>query len=230
MCDESCASRTPRRSAQMLGVFLILITDVFHQLVFGQQDVGADDRKWPSISARIVDRDLFRQCPECCSAIPLYGMELFGMRVAKEIEPGPVVEPGSVHDQDIAFSPTDRMPIPCRVQIQGMFAAVHEYLAEAVDVSFKHEEHVRGCFDDPPRIRSQARHSRWQAVRFRVILGQPGLQTPLASRIQWERLPLLESQRNVLNQDNVSRTPDSGKVYASIGEPGSWSGRRRGQG
>src|SRR5436190_12224863 len=110
-------------------------------------------------------------------------MELFGMWVANEIEPESVVESNRVHHQSLAFSPADRMPIPCGIQIQGMLATVHEYLAVAVDVSFKQEEDVRGCFDDPPRIRSHTRYARWKAVRFRVIFGQPSLQNPLARRI-----------------------------------------------
>ena len=59
------------------------------------------------------------------------------MRVAGEIEPELVVIADRIHHQRVAVPGADGIAIPGGIGIGGMLAAVHEDLAEAVDVGFR---------------------------------------------------------------------------------------------
>src|SRR5262249_41334387 len=92
-----------------------------------------------------------------------------------------------------AFPVPDGMPVPRRVRILGMLAAVHEDLAIAVDVPFEQEEDVRGRRDDSPRIRGDARDAGGQTVRLGIVLSLTVLHDLLRLGQQWNRFSLRQS-------------------------------------
>jgi hypothetical protein len=50
------------------------------------------------------------------TSVALDHMQPFGVRVAHEVEPRPVVESDGVDDERVAFPMPDGVTVPCRVQ------------------------------------------------------------------------------------------------------------------
>ena len=88
------------------------------------------------ISAWIVDHDFEVQVRIIGPPVTLDGVQFFGVRVPREIEPELIVEADGIDDQGIAFPFAGGVSVPGGVGVVGMSAAVHENLPVAVDVSF----------------------------------------------------------------------------------------------
>src|SRR6266849_5934399 len=140
--------RSSRRTRDVLHVLIVLLTDVFHQLFVRTEAGGERHRKRSGVRAWIVDRHFVLQMSEVGARVAFDGVQLFRVRMAAEIEPELVVEADCVDHQCVALPATDGMSVPRGVGIVGMFAAVDEDLAIAVDVPFEQEEDVRrGWYD-----------------------------------------------------------------------------------
>src|SRR6266516_650435 len=158
------------RPLDVVHVLIIFLANVLHELFARYEAGGKSQLEGPGIIARIVDGDFVDQGTEVFSSPALGGVQLLRVRVSAEIEPKFVVESDRIDYQRVAFPVSDGVPVPGRIDILGMLAAVHEDLPVAMDVSFKQEEDVRWSLHDPPGVGGDTRHTRRQAVRLGIVL------------------------------------------------------------
>ena len=95
----------------MSQILVILVANVFHQLLTRRQAGSADGRKGLCIRSRIVDRDLDRDAAEIGSRVALDRVQLLRMRMAEIIEPELIVESDRIHHQRLSLPVSDRMPV-----------------------------------------------------------------------------------------------------------------------
>ena len=159
----------------MRHILVVFLADVFHEFVSGLKSGGEGQLEWSGVCTRIVDRDFVDQSSKILSRPAFNRVQFCRVGMAPEIEPEPVVESDGVDDKGVAFIVCDRVAVPRRIEILGMFSLVQKDLAIAVDISLKEKEDVGRRLQDSPRIGRYARYAGWQAIRLRIILGLPGL-------------------------------------------------------
>src|SRR5262249_25101544 len=131
------------------------------------------DRERLGVGARVDNLGLDNQGPEILASKPFDGAKLLRMGISGKIEPELIVVTDGIHYKCVALVLTDRMPVPSRIRIGGVFAAVHEDLPIAVDVPFVKEEYVSWGLHDSPGIGRHARNARWETVGLRIVLRLP---------------------------------------------------------
>ena len=158
----------------MRHILVVFLADVFHEFVSGLKSGGEGQLEWSGVCTRIVDRDFIDQSSKILSRPAFSRVQFCGVGMASEIEPEPVVESDSIDDKSVAFIVSDRVAVPRRIEILGMFSLVQKDLAVAVNVSLEQKEHVCRRLEDSPGIRRDARYAGRQAIRLGIVLGLPG--------------------------------------------------------
>src|SRR5439155_1391708 len=131
--------------AACLAVLIVLLADVFHDLVAGRlQPRRERDGERLRVIHRILDRHRVHERPHIRARPSLDRVELFAVRRAFAVEPELVVEANRVDDERVlVFPAADRMTEPGWIELRRMLPAVHEDLTEAVDVPFMDDEQMR---------------------------------------------------------------------------------------
>src|SRR5215471_9481595 len=171
-------------ASQMLGVLLILLADVFHQLFVGPQRRRELDLERLRVHDRIDDGGFVFQRSQIYARIALDRVQLLAVRMAAEIEPELIVEANSIDDQSVPLPFADGVAVPGGIGIVGVFGLVQEDLSEAVNVALEQEKDVRVCLlDDAPGIGSDARDAGRQAIGLGIVLGSLDSKTFLPSAV-----------------------------------------------
>src|SRR6267154_4899818 len=100
-------------SHQVRDVLLVLQANIIQQLRIGCKDLRNLDGPRLRVGLRIIDRELDFQRPVVRAPESFRDPGVFRERTAPGIEPQPVAETGSLHDQSIPF------PFPRRVAVPG---------------------------------------------------------------------------------------------------------------
>src|SRR5438046_5429571 len=166
----------------MRHILVVFLADVFHEFVSGLKSGGEGQLEWSGVCTRIVDRDFVDQSSKILSRPAFNRVQFCRVGMAPEIEPEPVVESDGVDDKGVAFIVCDRVAVPRRIEILGMFSLVQKDLTVAVDISLKDKEGVGRCLKDSPGIGRYARYTGRQAIRLWIILGLSGLHEPFFFR------------------------------------------------
>src|SRR5512137_1197917 len=109
------------------------------------------------------------------------------------------------------------MTVPTWIGIGRMRPAVHEDLAEAVDVALEQHVHIRWRLDELPRIGRMARDAGGQAIRFGIVFGKLLLHLLLRPGVYRNGFARFESQGNVFDEGNVGGPPEPGEIDTAIG-------------
>src|SRR5262249_37151692 len=62
------------------------------------------------------------------------------------------------------------------------------------------------------------RNTRWQTVRFRIVLRKMAVHHCLACGVERDLFALGQSEVNVFDQENIAGTPQAGEIGAAAGE------------
>src|ERR1700722_2367601 len=120
-------------------------------------------------NARVVDRNFDFQMAEIGAMVTLDNVQLIGVRMRFDVEPDSRVEPHAIDDQGVTIPAADGMPIPGRVWIGGMAAAVQIDLMEAGTLVIGNVDQKILALDELPQ-RTVAQRGGGQAARLRTVL------------------------------------------------------------
>src|SRR5579864_8737617 len=136
--ERSLLGQTVSRvlALNMLHILIILLTDIFQDVICLKSSVPIQSERL-GVRSWVIDGSFPFQVPQVRPAIALDGMQLFGVRVPREVEPELIVESDRVNDQTVSLVLADRFAIPSWIRIRGMLAPVHENLAVAVNIALK---------------------------------------------------------------------------------------------
>src|SRR5579871_236355 len=121
-------------------VFVVLIADVFQDVVIRRENPFVLNFPRPQESVRVLNSDLHPEMPQVRAPVAFHDVKLLGVRV--EIQPATVVETDGVDGQSVALPMADRVTCPGRADVLGMGASVQEDLP-VPDHIFKHLQQQR---------------------------------------------------------------------------------------
>src|SRR5262249_43330571 len=208
--------RSSRRPFDVFAVLLVLLADVLHQLFGRPQPSVERHRERLRVVHRIVDRRLDGQRTQVRTRVAFNRVQLLAVRVTAEVEPELVVEANGIDDQRLALVVADRVTVPRRIRIVGVFAAVDEDLPVAVDVALEEHEDVRWRLQQAHRIGRQARNAGRQAVRFGIVPRLARRHQCLPRLVQGNRHALRHALREIA--DGTRDLPDAGEIRTAVGQ------------
>src|SRR5580698_6331550 len=134
------------------------------------------------------------------------------------IEPDSRVEGNAIHHECIAVPSADRMPVPSRVRVARMAAAVEVNLMKSGTFVIRYVNQKILALDELPQ-RTVAQRGRRQATRLWAVLGV-GIQALFLDRNRGgEKLRLAWIH-------GIGIPPDAGEIGFTAISAGRWAGRR----
>src|SRR5579871_5922098 len=120
---------------------------------------------------RIVERVCDLQVPQVRPAISFRQVQGFAVRLARAIQPAPVIETDGVDDERIALPVPDRVAVPSgRLNLQVMWAAIQEKTPVTVRVALRKQHDQLGSLNDLIGAIRYSHGSIRQAVLLRIVL------------------------------------------------------------
>src|SRR3984957_1443866 len=152
----------------MLEIAIVLGTDELED--FFVRQVG-DSFLGPRFcqNARVVDGNFDFQMAEIGAVVTLDNVQLIGMRMRFDGEPDTRVEAHAIDDQSVAVPAADGMPVPGRVWVSRVAAAVQIDLMEAGTLVIGNVDQKILALDELPQ-RTVAQRGGGQAARLRTVL------------------------------------------------------------
>src|SRR5688572_25284456 len=149
-------------------VLIVLLADVFDHLV-ARLRVSRLERhgKRTRKGTWIVDRHFLHEIAGVDPCPPLDRVQSIGLRRAAAIVPALPVEADRIDHERVLLVPSNRVPVPGRLELARVRATVQEDLPVGAhplgqDV-YVRRLLVRGVLDEPEGVRTEAQDTEWQA-------------------------------------------------------------------